>query len=375
MFYYFVFIGLGLFALFDMKGVEKSKRDKFFFVLIVLFFILISGLRWNTGNDWNPYKYYVENFDLSDPFFKITFEPGFAQFVNLIEFFFGNSFTAYLLVFALVNIGIKSYFIYKEVNALLLALLLFWCLQSLADITATRQSLAIAICLLSVFYIEKRKIFIFLLIVFLAMSIHVSAFIFLLAYPIYYAKWSINTKYILLLVFIVFAIIGSADYILNLILNLPFFGRVTEKAIIYKSTGSEETYSAGVGKSILLILGFSKRIIIFPIIFYFEKKLFGEDQKFKAYSNLFLFGNLIYLLIGDFLTFQRIASYFYFFEIILISWIFQKLNNRKIAFFLILFYALIKLVFIIKNAPTNGGVNLLDPYIWIFSDNTDREMF
>lgn len=373
MFYYIVFVVLVFLAMLELVVVPTSLK-KLLYVITTIFFILISGLRWNTGNDWPVYEYLVTNFDFSLPFAAMAFEKGFIAFVFLIVKIFGPSFTAYLIVFATLNIGIKSRFLYKHTNAVLLIPLLLWGTQTLADIAGVRQSLAIAICLLSVDFIIKRKIFPFVLLVLLANQIHTSTVIFYLAYPVYYARWSVKFKSIALAFSILMLLIGSANWLMGVISQVSFLGNyITEKIAAYNEIGANETYGAGIGKGVQLLLGIAKRLLVLPIILYLEGTLFKNDLNYKRFSNLFLFGNIIYFLVGDFLTMQRLATCFYIFEIVLLCMIFEKVRWRNIWFIFLVLYSLAKLVFTLQSAVQSGnGQTLLDPYIWIFSEDTYR---
>jgi len=177
MFYFIVFFILTLLSLFEF-AIFKKKGKLGIYLIALLGIILISGLRWNTGNDWHPYKYFFDFYKFGSPYSTLSFEAGFGLFVGIVHYFTEN-YSFYLLAFAIVNIGIKGLFFYKNTDQILIALLLFWGTASFAEIIATRQAIAIGICLLGIGLIEKKKILDFLLTRYYSDAIpHISYYLF-----------------------------------------------------------------------------------------------------------------------------------------------------------------------------------------------------
>jgi hypothetical protein len=362
--YLAIFFILFLFAFIDLTEINKKAKLPLF-VLIIIFFILLGGLRWQTGGDWGPYYFFFTHFNPDILFFRIAFEPGYVGLVALVRYF-STDFTAFLLVFAILTNGLRGPFFYKYTNAVFLALLLYWG-NHMAEFAGVRQALAISICLFAIPSIIKRKFWIFVLIVILAMQIHISAIIFLLAYPIFHARWSVRSKVIFLILSVLIGLTGIISDLLKLVASsLPGgLDRIAAKADDYSKLGAEATH--GTNKFMTLFSGILKRALILPLMLYFEKRVSKESPNYAGFMNLFVLGNIIYFVVADFLSIQRMAAYFYPLEIVLLCMIFDYVKQKAIWFFIFSGYALVKLLFIL-----NGTADYFIPYFSIFSNDVFR---
>ncbi len=361
--YVIIFIALAILAAFELPFKGRQKRVKLpVFIGVSLFFILMSGLRWNTGADWTPYLYYYTHYDPSILFFRIAFEPGFGLFVRFLRIF-SDSFTFYLIVFALFTIGLRALFFYRYTNAILLSLFLFWGIGTFAEVFGVRQSLAISLCLSGVPLIIKRRFWFFALVVLLATSIHTTAIIFLAAYPVFHAKWSVRTKSILLVLSIIIGIVGGGSLLLSLFSSIPGLGRFAQKATDYMEMGTETNWAA-VSKTQQLLIGIFKRALIIPVFLYYEKYMKERSPYYKGFLNLYVFGNAIYFVVGDFLSLQRLAGYFYPLEILLLCLIFEHSKKKIIWFSILLIYCLLKYSYTLYS-----GSGSFIPYFWIFTED------
>lgn len=369
MFYYIIYLILAIISLSELIETPKSTK-KAIYTITIIFFIVLGGLRWRTGSDWFPYYNYYTRNDVDDPFFVYAMEPGFGYFVKFLRLFSQN-FTFYLIALSVVTIGFKGIFFYKFTKAFLLAGFLYWC-TLVADITAVRQAMAIAICAISTLFIVEKKPWQFAILVALAAQIHVTAYVFLLAYKVYFWNWSVRSKYIFLVCAILFGVTVGSEKILESIISIvpPGLGldRITSKAQSYMELGNEfggaEAAANKLQRTVAAVL---KRAILLPIFFLFQDRFSATDKNFNGFLNLYTFGNVLYFIFIDFLTMQRSATYFYLFEILIFCIIFDQVKSKTIWLLIILLYGLSKL-----TALLIGAEKLLIPYIWIFSENTYR---
>ncbi|MCE7041277.1 EpsG family protein [Dyadobacter sp. CY312] len=366
MFYYIVFILLSVLALAEMVVTPRNVKNWTFFVVIFVF-ILIGGLRWRTGSDWFPYFNFYTKFASDDPIFMLSMETGFTYFVGFLRLF-STQFTFYLLILSLITISLKALFFYRFTNALFLASLLFWG-TALSDVIAVRQMLAISLCAVSTIYIVQKKPWIFALLVLLAAQIHVTAYVFLVSYKIYHLEWPVSSKYLILVFAVTFGLTVGSEKILEYAINIipDGFGmaRISRKAEAYMNIGNEITVTETLSKTQRTIAAVLKRAILLPVFFLFQNRL--NSKPYNGFLNLYTFGNALYFIVIDFLTLQRAATYFYFFEIIIFCLIFENVKSKGIWLLIIILYSLLKLVSLILSAE-----KLLIPYIWIFSEDTYR---
>ena len=111
-------------------------------------------------------------------------EGNFYLLVWLISRFTDNE-QIFLVVIAAIMTVCVFRFMSKHSEDFMLSCIIYICLGSMTfSMNGMRQALAMSICLLAYDFAVKKKIVPFLLIVLLAMTFHVSAFIFLLAYPL-----------------------------------------------------------------------------------------------------------------------------------------------------------------------------------------------
>jgi hypothetical protein len=352
--------------------VMPGKTRKAAYIALSVGFVLMGSLRWHTGNDWKPYYNFFTTFTTDNPYFLIAMEPGFTQFVKFLRFF-SNNFTFYLTVLSILTIGIKAVFFYEYAGAVFLAAILYWG-TNLSDIIAVRQSLAISLCLLSTHFIILKKPWYFVIMVFIAAQIHITSYIFLFSYFVYHARWSVGYKIFFLLLSLAVGSLNVSQNLLQIVVDYTPSGigldRLNDKAQSYMESGNEVNYGNNLSKTQRLIAAIFKRAILLPIFFYFQEKLTIYEDKYKGFLNLYTFGNILFFLVIDFLTLQRIASYFYIFEILLFCIVFINVRSKSVWLLVIIGYSLFKLISIIVNAQ-----HLLVPYIWIFSDNLDRYVY
>lgn len=370
MFYYTIYAVLAFFSLGELITIPKNVK-KWTFISVILTFIIIGGLRWNTGADWSPYQHFFTNFDSDNPFFLKAMEPGFVTFVTFLRLF-SQDFTFYLIALSVCTISLKAVYFYRFTSALFLALILYWG-TAVGDVVAVRQALAISLCAVSTIFIVERKPWIFAFIVFIAAQIHVTSFIFLFSYKIFNAEWSVKSKLIWFALAITFGLtIGSERLLQTLIDYMPDglgLQRITGKAEAYMKLGNEFDDGDNVSKLQKTIIAILKRAILLPVFFVFQKTL-AQNKKYQGFLNLYTFGNILYFVVIDFLTLQRMATYFYFFEIIIFCIIFENAKSKFVWVTIILLYSLLKLATIIIS-----GYDLMVPYIWIFSSDTYRFIY
>ncbi len=194
-------------ALFSLGLMDLVKTPKIIrvisFIFLVAFLILFSGLRWRTGLDWGAYEEYFKIFDIKKRFSLIVFEPGYVFLTFLVKSVLNQGYSVFLFIFSFFVILLRAKFFRQNTELIFIALLLFWG-NTLAEVFPIRQSLAISVCLLSIPFIQRRKPIIHILITIIGMQFHFSLILWLVAYPVYHAKWSIKWKvtFLILSIFI-----------------------------------------------------------------------------------------------------------------------------------------------------------------------------
>ena len=188
---YFVYSILLLFLLpstwIYSKSSKKTKNIVLF--VIMLFFSLVLGLRYNVGTDYMPYKdiYVMQYFD--------DVESGYAM-MNRIFYWFGLPFSS---IFTLVAFLQLFFFVkgVENINKKYLPLAIFFYFTTLyffLSLNVLRQTLAFSIFVFSINYIRERKLFKYILTILIASTIHKSALVLLPMYFIINNDWLLKHR-------------------------------------------------------------------------------------------------------------------------------------------------------------------------------------
>lgn len=118
------------------------------------------------------------------------FEKGFVFYTALIKSF-SSDFQVYLFITATLIIIPILYLFYKHSSNLMFSIILYatWQLYYFS-FSGIRQALAISVIALASHFLINKKLPIYFILVLIASLIHTSAFLFIIAYPIFWSKIS-----------------------------------------------------------------------------------------------------------------------------------------------------------------------------------------
>lgn len=213
---------------------EIAKKKKSFVILQCVQWVLISCLRADTvGADTQSYAWmYDMHRDLSwydlFEYFKTYyfeeapvngFEPGYMFFEKLIMTIWDNQ-VFYKFSIAAIFMSALGRFVYKNSDDPFIAFMLYSGLfYNMFSLTGYRQVLSVAIGILWAYeYIKERKLFKFLLLVFLASLIHKSTLIFI---PFYFiSQKKISAAYAVSAGIAILIMIAYREQLFNIIKGL-----------------------------------------------------------------------------------------------------------------------------------------------------------
>lgn len=270
---------------------------------ILLFF---SGGRFFVGNDYSNYVdiwQYIK--DYNDGAF-ILFEPLY-YLINRITSF---SPIGYLYTFSVASlIGLcLLYKVFKEEKCL------FWGIFSIYvygyfefSFDVIRQGISIAIFIYSVKYLREANIKKYILLICIASLFHYSAvFMFLLIF-IRNFKFGRNTWIIMICVAFVIGSRGYATHIISsLLMHIPYYGEAyqkNEKVLEYLI--DPEQLGSGLGILFIAIQGIYVAIFLSKV-------------KNDIYTQFFLLGTVLLLMSSGFYLANRIASYMFYLNLIVL---------------------------------------------------------
>ena len=294
--------------------VKNKTIKKWLYYIICLVVILIVGLRSSTiGSDTRTYELF---------FNKITFhtlDTHYFEFgymiLNATVRAIADNYSMFLLVVSAISYASIFYIIKKYSANYFISITLLISLMFMYDsMNIMRQFLAISIVFLSSTLAINRKPVKFILAIALATSIHTSAIIGLLLYPIIHAKTSLSLKNKLLLVVAT--------------LFISFFGQNILSAIIQK-TGLYLDYEYRLGT--IKLASTIALIRDSLLLLYINCQKAKNDKKFR---NIAFIALLLRLLSLNLNIIGRVASYFDIFYIVSVpnSIMSNEKNKNRLVF-------------------------------------------
>lgn len=301
-------------ALFCFTDKYRQRLASQFFWLAVLWLILYEGLRWQIGTDWGSYyNAFMHGSDDSN-----HMDAGY-MLLNKAIFNIYPNYTFFLLVFSAFVYLVIARTSIKFSPIPLVSLCLYYCGMT-GVLGCNRQILAMAICLLSLKFIQERKPVQFLAVILIAMSFHLTAVTFVPVY-FFYGK-DYNSKAIFAI-----AIVALLCGLSKIVDNLPFTQYL---ALLDDATGhtSFETYIGNAGGfRQISVIGALKRIL-FILLFLSQRKII-QNRLYDFIVLTYIYGCVIYLIFNGSclqLLAGRGTMYYGFFEYLIVPY-FLKYNK------------------------------------------------
>ena len=314
-------------------------KEKIFFFLMAVVAIVFVGLR-TSYNDTATYRYSYElmstgmgnilNLDLS-----LGSNPGF-NILNTILKTIGFSTHDFLMIYAVVTVGIYFWFVRKYSDNIWLSVFLFFTMGCYTfTMAAIKQCVAVAFCLVGIDRLLREKKISFVFWILLASTFHPYSLMYLIASFLMFKPWT-NKTYILLAVF---GLIGLGIQ--------PLLGTVVD---ITTMLGEEYDAATFTGEGINI---FRLAVVWVPVIVsFFVRKYLREanTKKDNLILNLTIL-NAEIMFIGLFGTanyFGRLANYFLIFQALCLPHLFNGFTARSrkiitiicvICFLLYFYYA------------------------------------
>jgi hypothetical protein len=356
---FFVFLYVNIIPL--QQGKAKSfihnyyaLLQLFFCITVLVFFI---GFRGFIYTDWASYYKVFENCPpLWEGYEKIheyleappyNMEIGFLLFVILcktasLNYFFFQFNLLFIDIFIL-------YYFFKRVIPNYIALgFLFYILFSgfTIEINLLRNAKAIMLFLLSLEYLEKRKIIKYFVLNLIGVLFHVSSFLYL---PLYFVLNKSVHRFFIITVFV----IGNILFLLQmewckfvlLLISSYIPGKL---GVLLKAYLKSDFYSSAFGISV----GYVERFLTFIVIFCCSRRLLSKSKNNLIYINIYYIYIIIYLYFSEvMILLERIAVLFVFPYWILYPQIYALLSKKqkKIFLFILLFYGILKMGMAGKN--------------------------
>lgn len=305
--YWFV-VAAPILAYFFSWAAGKDKRARNHFAIAVFFIVYIACvcLRSVTvGADTANYARYFQTGSLvgwNHGYYYGGSEPGFQILCSAISNF-GNE-RLFLIVCGLIALVPVAVLYYKEAESSALCCS-FFLISLLFEffLSGVRQGVAVGLGVIAFYFVEKKRFVPFLAIVALATTIHSSAAVLLVLYPLYQAK--ITQKWIPFVVVAVVVIFLARDTIFNNVL-LPMFGSDYLNGYEYLTGSSDQ----GTLSFLFLLLAAYACLMLDPK---------EADPKTLGFRNILLLAAVIHIFTALHPVVCRMNYYFILFIPIAIS--------------------------------------------------------
>lgn len=305
---------LGLIALFGLLRLllkcNTSKNQRKFYILlcgIVLFTFAVSrGTDFTSDVDLYALQYIrLRNADISLYWQQLVTGDGKDVTYTILAAIFSKAGVSYTVFFALISVfyfTVLCRFVYLYSKEPYFSFLLYIMLgHYYFSLTAIRQSIAIALILLSFDYVVRKKPVRFVFCVAIASLFHLSALLFLLAYPL--SKLKMRPLYVLAIPF------------------LYLFARITAHPLMSRwSEFAPEQYQVYEElETVLSLTGFLIMACICVFCLLYGRKPIQSDAVLNASAALCLFSLLPYAYSSFmFAEMFRISNYFGLFTVLAI---------------------------------------------------------
>jgi hypothetical protein len=294
MFYLIIFLVIVLFSMLEVLSLEMHISRAFPIVILILF-LFIAGLRYETGVDWRVYTSMFEstvsiheiNTSLGRDLIFSSPDYGYCLLISIIKYFGGSIQTVFFIVSLITYLFLYKAIVFfsdgKSISLLVYFSLLFFVL----DMSGLRQSLALSIFFYSIKYIYNKNLFKFTILILFAASFHWSAYLLIFIYFIIRR----NFTSVGLIVFFCLSILIYVLKItwLNMIIEKisPLLGdlALASKLLFYSTYDNS---SDGRALNLNTIINIIFYIVTFFLLLYFRPKLEKNNRYFNIFLNIYI---------------------------------------------------------------------------------------
>ena len=275
---YLIFLGyLLLLMIWEIAKSSKGQSIKDIQWLTIIGFVFFFGLRGFVGTDWVNYYPF---FNTAGEYF--SWEPGFTLYTLLIKSIHPNYFF-WIFVSSLTNAVLLHIIFKRYAKYYVLGFIVFLAFNGIImEINLMRNIKSILIFLVSLKYLQERKILPYMLLNLLGVTFHISSILFL---PLYFVLHREIPKLYLWIMFAggMFVFFLQIAYIKPV---MSFFAEI----IGGRLPGLVEAYFGDqrMNFHMLFSIGTIERIFSFVLIMFMREKLIAQDKNNNIFINLFM---------------------------------------------------------------------------------------
>lgn len=352
----------------EFKFINQEKDIRYIRLATIVGFLFFFGLRGYILTDWLVYYPLFDkmptiwdggfssafNMDFAAEYGtdvsigKTGMELGFVYFTLIFKSIIPNYF-AWVFFNTIIDVLLLDIFIRRYSKYYVLGFIFFFVFEGLGiEINLMRNIKAILIFLVSVKYIEQRRIIPYMLLNFLGFLFHSSALIFFPLYFFIHKEWS---KKVIWSIFVIgiFILLFKITYLAPILSSIGGLigGRISVLIEMYLAS---DLYSGAYG---LFHFGYIERVVTFCLFMLSYDKLKEQNSSNVIFLNTYVIYFIIYFYFSEIsVIIERLPMLFVFANWILYPNLFYLLDSRinKLIFLCIfIMYSFVK----ISNANSN----------------------
>lgn len=324
--------------------------------------ILLIGLRWDTGTDWNSYLRIFYTTDTSSDYDSTVFgiDYGYILF-NRIMFYFSQDYSVFLLVDAILAIGAVYIFIERSTKLPCMGVFLFYTSYAITHFMGSnRRMIAIGFtCIGFLVLMREQRLrqgwWRWAVPFGIAATMHRTSMGALPALLVSHRAWRGRTVLVVLALSLALGISGASLAMLEgLGKALSQYTGISavDKLIFY--TSGDAQLDTNIDFTHQAILGVVKRSSVIMIFILYMR--FGDPSVYaQRLFNVYITGCFIYFSMISAPIFQIISTYYSIVEIVLIPIIFHQLKSFKVPY--VIYLLAVPLLLLISS---------LSPYLQLY---------
>jgi len=335
-----MFLSMTMASIVEIANVNLLLQ-KYVIIFLTAMFVLVAGLRYETGVDWLVYTnmfrdtpaidQITDSIGRSEIFSSVDY--GYCLFISLVKYLGGSI----QVVFLIISFA-SSLFLYKSLKTysdgrVISMLLYFSLIFFILDMSGLRQGFALSIFFYALRYIQKREFLPYFGFMMLAASFHWSAYLLIPCYFIIYRRFSsISLIVIFVLSLCIFILkIGWLQFVF-----LKGLSGITNEFVVTKLFTYTTTFEAGRGLTANTIINILFYITTFIFAFYYRKHLELKNKYFNLFLNIYICQIVAYFALYEFIEMaDRLRLYFLVANIVLLPglvYLFTSVKERTLIF-------------------------------------------
>lgn len=313
--YYVIYGAIGLYAAFlSTLGVRNNRRRKAVCAFAFLILALMFGLRhpymgvdlgYGTGTGYLASFKRIAGFSWKEAFQKdwLNYEQGYILLNKFMAIVSSNE-QYFLGCCAVISLLPVMYVISKESSMPVFSIYLYMGLPAFLMLySGMRQAIAMGLCSLAMMFINQRRPKAFILTVALASTVHYSAFIFGMAYPLYHLR--MNSQVRIATIFIIPVVYVFRSKLFSILSKL------------FKENAVPDNNGAFMLAAVFAL------VYVFCVIYT------DHSKEENGLMNIYLVACCAQAMGGVYQTILRVGYYFMFSLVLLLPMMIHRQNERN----------------------------------------------